>query len=139
MVGNAADAALALTHPREFLLSDDGCSRVTYLINGVVYKVNRGRFLDNEEEFHNANDIRDIMATFDVFVPEVSMFGPVLAMEYINGEPTGECLSVFPDCDCPDVCIPDALLANLTFFGWRDPAYGNAMWFNEKLWLIDLA
>lgn len=139
MVGNAKDAALALTHPREFLLSDEGCSRVTYLINGVVYKINRFRFLDNEDEYETANALRAAFRAENVVIPEVSLYGSVLAMEYIEGEVTGECYSAFEECDCPDMCISDAMVANLTMIGWRDPAYGNAMWVDGSLYIIDLA
>lgn len=141
MIGTTADAALAATRPAEYLLSDDGCSRDVYLINGVVYKVSRGRFLDNEEEFHNGESLRDLFQTFNVYIPAMTMYGDVLAMEYISGELTGECGAAVLDipCDCPDMCIPAPILANLTHFGWNDPAYGNAMWVDGSLYLIDLA
>ena len=141
MTGNATDAALALTHPRHFLLSDEGCSRVVYLINGVVYKVNRGRFLDNEEEFYNGEAMREAMRADNVFIPAMAMYGDVLAMEYISGELTGECMAsvIGLPCDCPDMCIPAPMLAHLTNMGWRDAAYGNAIWCDGSLYLIDVA
>jgi hypothetical protein len=146
MVGNATDAAFAValyeagdTDIAYPYFLGAGCSRHVYLVNGVAYKVNTGGFQDNEDEFHTANHIRGIMATFNVVVPEVSMFGDVLAMEYIDGELTGECWSPVDPCDCPDKCLSDGLVANLTHFGWHDAAYGNAMWHEGTLYLIDLA
>ena len=141
MIGNAADAALAATLPAEYLLSDEGTSRIVFLINGVVYKVNRDRFLDNEDEFNNANSLRELFLTFNVYIPDMTMWGDVLAMEYIEGELTGECGAMVLDleCDCPDMCIPAPTVAYLVQFGWRDTCYGNAMWVDGSLYLIDLA
>lgn len=137
----AADAALAATRPAEFLLSDDGTSREVYLINGVVYKVNRGAFLDNEDEFHNINAMREVFAANNAFLPCVAMFGDVLAMEHIEGELTGECFAgdAGLPCDCPTMCLPAPVVANLVSFGWRDPAYGNAIYCDGALYIIDLA
>ena len=149
MIGNAADAALALhdylSDSQTYLLSDFGCSRMVYLINGVIYKVNRrgyGDYNANVAEYKQYQKIRYVLPT-GVTVPDMFIWDidghTILASEYIEGALTGECYSMSIPCDCPDKCIDDALVSALYNLGWDDPSYGNAIWSGDMLYLIDIA
>ena len=143
MTGNAAHAALAATHPDEFLFSDFGCSRIVYLIDGVIYKVQRNPFYrDNEFEFAAGQALSGNLPE-GYAIPEMEMFGNVLAMAYIDGEPTGECTDIQLGLPCShagsnEECIPADILDRIN--GWDDPAYGNALIEYETgiTYLIDL-
>ena len=93
MLGNATDAALALTGPKEFWISD-GCTRSVYLINGVIYKVEfeegaNQKELENLARLATLEDIPDELA-----IPNSFMWhGQVLAMDYIVGDDAGACFS----------------------------------------------
>lgn len=106
MTGNAADAALALSeffsNSRRYVFSPDGTSRMVYLINGVIYKVEDIRGT-NADEFDIMRNMRDSLP-MGVFYPEVSLFtisgDDVIAMEYIEGTAIYQCI----DADTGDVC-----------------------------------
>lgn len=142
MIGSPEDAYIASTLPEEFLLSDDGTSRLVYLINDVVYKVNRHSINDNLNEYNNGEILRKAIKSMGIVVPEMSLYGEVLAMEYINGIPTGECLETVYlglDCECEGEHLDNELIDKLSTLGWEDCTYGNAMWFHNTLYLIDVA
>lgn len=144
MIGNETDAALALARPSEYLYSDEGSSRSVYLIDGIIYKVDRGGYRCNEEEFNTAAILTGNLPE-GVFLPEMSLYringADILAVEFLDGELTGECWALFLGlaCDCPSPCLNDNIVSELSNAGWNDPAYGNAMWVDGSLYLIDVA
>lgn len=143
MVGNSDDARLAAEHYAEgnndFLLSTKGSSRQVYLINDVVYKVAYWRGDDNIREFHNRNRYSHIPG---VRVPEMTLYDDVMAMEYIEGDPAGECVGLFAfdicDCEGTETDMPRGLLDSLAELQW-DSNMGNAILRDGVYYLIDLA
>lgn len=136
MIGNAADAALALTRPSDLILSLDGTAREVYLINGVVYKVAIGWYRDNEQEYINITTMGDIPAA--ICLPEVALYGDVIAMEYISGTPTGSCI----DCDTGDLCqygdcMPIDIAEMFHVLGFTDLTHGNVIIKDGLYYLID--
>lgn len=148
MTGNLTDATAALTSFRrgtmENAFSFDGSSRMVFLINGVIYKVNRDAEDFNTEEFTMGNRLRPLLPE-NVAIPEMSLFDiggePVLAMEFISGIDTGECSARFFSLECEDdgECMSDRLIANLNKIGWADSTWGNAILSNGTYFLIDVA
>lgn len=144
MIGNYEDAKLAATLPYKYVLSTNGSTRGVYLINNVVYKVEYDSYpFYNPLEYDNANTMREELLTLGICVPKVELFANnVLAMEYIAGEPTGECIPTFigNECDCGEgQCFEDSIRDMLNSLDITDLAYGNLMWSNGQLWIIDLA
>lgn len=156
MVGNSTDALTALTAYNECddsnLLSDVGTTRMVYLINDVVYKVDR--VLSNSEnawEYEHASKIRGNLPT-GVRIPEMELYtfyddsagtiDFVLACEFVTGFPTGECLDqILIGCEhlfCRP-CLPFDRLDELRYYGWTDHSWGNAMWSKGILYLVDVA
>lgn len=150
MIGNEDDALTALMSydegDRTFIFSRDGSSRIVYLIDGIIYKVNLDDSYDfNEREFNTAARLRDNLPD-NVRIPEMSIYRfrneSVLACEYISGIRTGECFDKFVgmDCECPEKeCLPDNLATSLRNAGWDDTCYGNAIWSDDILYLVDVA
>lgn len=142
MIGNETDAALALTHPDTFLYSDEGSSRIVYLINGVIYKVDRNHYRDNAYEFDMYQKMTGNLPT-GVFLPEMSLYRingqDVIAAEFIDGIPTGDCIDTLLGlpCTCEGMCISPAIIDSIPM--WNDATYGNAMWYDGALYLIDVA
>lgn len=142
MIGNADDAALAMechdTGDHTYLLSDMGTTRKVYLINDVVYKVG---FADVENlwEYNNRNAFSSVPG---VAVPKMTMHGEVLAMEYIDGDPAGQCngLWMWNECDCEgtETDMPIGMLETLSDLGW-DFTMGNAVVRDGVFYLVDLA
>lgn len=151
MTGNLTDARAALdafrNNTRENLFSRDGSTRMVFLINGVIYKVNL--FQDHIE---NANFDEFVAAKMlvrnlpdNVRIPEMELFdingNTVLAMEFVTGNATGECSDRFFSTGCEDdgLCMPDRLIANLNKLGWNDSTWGNAILSDGIYFLIDVA
>lgn len=99
MIGNREDAAAALEafqwQECGDVLSFEGSSRIVYLINGVVYKVEFG----HDGEGCNRNEYGAMSAgnnlPENVFYPAVSLYDiegtDVIAMEYIEGQAIASC------------------------------------------------
>lgn len=143
MIGNYVDAALAKTGPHRYLLSDEGTSRIVYLINGIVYKINRfTTYEDNEAEYVNWELLKDRLP-HGVYMPDMSLWNvngvSVIASEYIDGMDTGDCSDVGYGCECDSPHIPADTIRVLDKLGWGDCAWGNAKWVDGALYLIDVA
>lgn len=151
MIGNENDALLALDRraAQEFILSTNGSTRVTYLINGVVYKVLRGeidpRWDDaNSEEFANAANLRPNLPEC-VSIPEMTLFEfedtNVLACEFVDGILSGECSDAWTGLGCEDggVCVSERLIRILNGIGWHDSAWGNVILADGVYHLVDVA
>lgn len=107
MTGNAIDAALALTKVAP-VFSYDGSTRIVYLINDVIYKVECNKELPwNANEYDYMLNMRTALPA-GVFFPEVSMFTidgvDVIAMEYIKGQPIRQCYCIDVGDDCDEFC-----------------------------------
>lgn len=140
MIGNAHDAALAATDPIDYLFSDFGCSRYVYLINDVIYKVNRNAYNSNADEFNAASLVKANLPE-GFAVPDMSMYGNVLAMEYISGDPTGICTDMELGMECSHAQYDEVCMGlDINIEGWGDPSYGNAIIEYETgiTYLIDL-
>lgn len=140
MIGTREDAWLALTDPTAFLL-DEGTTRKVYLINGVVYKVDLPGECANELEICNYYRYRNSLPQ-GVFLPEMQLYRIngryVVAAEYIDGIPTGDCIDEacgFP-CTCEEECLNADLLGLIPWF--TDTAWGNAVWYDGVLYLLDI-
>lgn len=148
MIGNETDARAALDANSAMdytnLLSADGSTRFTYLINGVVYKVDIGGFEENVVEYARREELSRVLPPF-VRIPEMSIYSignrNVLAAEYIVGTLTGECMPKWFDmpCECDGRCMSDALISNLVDIGWTDCAWGNAIVADGVYYLVDIA
>ena len=142
-IGTAANAHLAATCPDEFYLNS-GCTRAAYLIDGVVYKVPAAMFRAdvgaNDIEFENGERLRKSLPAGFV-IPEMTMYGEILAMEFIDGTLTGECWDEYLGlvCRCePGTCIPSALLAPIAHLGITDIGHGNIIERDGVYYLIDI-
>lgn len=147
MVGNADDAALAKESfeigDDTYLLSDMGTTRKVYLINDVVYKVVSTHYVfhDNENtmEYNNRDKFSSVPG---VYIPDMTMYGDVLAMEYIDGFPAGQCNGIWigRECDCEgnERDMPIGMLETLSDLGW-DFTMGNAVECEGVFYLVDLA
>lgn len=151
MIGNETDAATALRDYRDgwfdYLFSDDGSSRSVHEVNGVLYKVNRdgfGPYSFNEIEYRNYLSMRDILPT-GIVLPYMSLYEidgePVIAVEKVEGIPTGECTDreLGLECCTPDVCFSQEFTNYLSDLGFTDQSYGNAAYVGETLYLLDIA
>lgn len=142
MVGNAADARLALAmyeSEDDSALIGEGATRKVYKIGNVAYKVNDNMWDDlnsNVNEFESVNWYKDIPG---VRIPEMEMYGDVLAMEFISGELTGECEAEWLNlpCECPSAHVAVGLLDELRDAGY-DTTWGNVIRNSEGYWLIDM-
>lgn len=116
MIGNTDDAAYALRMYRENdisdLLSCDGSTRMVYLINGVVYKVNTYDGT-NEDEYDN---ISSLILPEGYRFPITSLYRvlgeDIIAMEYISGQCVCECYCT-QDEECAPDCAPRDVVATM--------------------------
>jgi hypothetical protein len=143
MIGNQTDAALAWTGPYCHLLSDEGSSRIVYLINDVVYKVNRhASYDDNLSEWENYRFLTENLPR-GLFLPEMSLYQindqNVIAAEYIDGDYTGECIDVGFGCECDSPCIDITTIEQLASLGIQDMSWGNAINYDGVVYLVDIA
>ena len=146
MIGNAADALIALSHPDEAYVSE-GCSRKAYLISNVLYKVEYDAFEPywnaREMKMHSVWRRRIATAPVPMAVPEMSAyeFGneTVVACEYIDGLITGAHWDNDFNIACSyhDICVQGSAADFLTMTGY-DTSYGNIIVRDGILWLIDL-
>lgn len=141
MVGNAADAALAMAHAisgdTTYLYSADGSTREAYLINEVIYKVENGEVPGvNSNEVYRASLFSDVPGAR---VPGMTLYGDVLACEFVTGKSVGECPVEYGMlCDDHSECIPNGLADMLNVIGY-DTAYGNIILSDGIYWLVDIA
>lgn len=140
MIGNVADAALALTRPREFVLSAEGTTRMVYLINGVVYKVEYCYGV-NELEYDNILNSVSLLPD-NVKYPEATLYSiegeTIIAMEYISGTAIYECFCEDYGDDHADVCMTHserALLVDIM----SDPNGMNVIRTDTVYYIVDAA
>lgn len=119
----------------------DGITRVAYLIDGVVYKVEHDNGA-NAKEYHNGIELRDITPD-NVIVPEMTLYyvagETVLAMPYIDGKAMGECMGQYGmDCDHKN-CFSGSLETILDGFNNDATSYGNVIYREGHYYMIDLS
>lgn len=144
MIGNETDAALALTGDAP-VFSYAGSTRTVYLIDNVIYKVNKMGdevWDDNASEWEHFLILRDRLPS-PFRVPEMTLYTigneAIIAAEYITGSHTGECSSEWTDiCECIGECIPTEMVHRLMSIGWSDPVWGNAIINNGIFYLVDI-
>jgi hypothetical protein len=145
MIGNADDARLALEMCEsgdDSAFLSEGATRKVYKFGSVVYKVNYdisstwGVGNTNRDEFESAHKYSDIPG---VRIPNMEMYGDVLAMEYIHGELTGECETEWlgQSCRCEADHLPVGVEEALKDAGY-DTTWGNVIRNSDGLWLIDM-
>lgn len=143
MVGNAEDAREALAMAEfgdDSALIGEGATRRVYKINGVVYKVNYGVFDGcDETNLNEYNSAKRFAHIPGVRIPEMEMYGDVLAMPFIDGELTGECASAWLNlpCECWTDHLPAGLEQELMDAGY-DTNWGNIIRNDDGYWLIDM-
>lgn len=145
MVGTYADAALALsdfvTGDYSRILSREGSARIVYLINGVVYKIDRAGSDDNIREYEairSANALPD-----NVFYPETSLYcvgnDDVIAMEYIRGQAIYMCIDSDTGDICDPMCMTNAERNLFTSDILPDPSGMNVIRTDNGYYIIDAA
>lgn len=142
MIGNETDAAYALNMfdagDDSELLSMDGSTRVTYLIGGIVYKVEIDTDYNNAMEFENMTSIALPMG---VYFPDVSLYTingrDVIAMEYISGQRVAECYCTDME-ECESDCAPRDIVALMEDMN-LDPCGYNVIINGNGAYIIDAA
>lgn len=142
-IGNLHDARHADTCPQAHYI-DAGTTRQVYLIDGVIYKVESVMFSDdqgaNQREFDRYLTLRDMLPE-GFRIPEMTLYSNgVLACEFIEGAPTGECFDEWAGmpCECNGLCISIDTLKPIRDLGMHDLGYGNVIANDIAYWLIDL-
>lgn len=142
MIGNFADAARAVAYESagdwDYLLSAEGTTRMVFLINGVVYKIDSG-FGANVAEYENITAYRDMLPEGFLF-PETSLFHvngmDVIAMEYIEGVGVAACYLENETCD--GTCAPQEVVDVLNDFH-LDSGGMNVIINDSGYWIVDAA
>lgn len=140
MIGNKRDARLALNAEMCYLLSDVGSTRIAYLVNDIVYKVDRwGDYSTNVTEFHRYNDLLDANLPDNIKLPTMDLFQIgnryILAAEYIIGTSMGACWGQY--CRNHNFCLPDEI-ENILYNYINDLAPGNVILKDGVYYLVDL-
>lgn len=138
MIGSEIEAEAALAGTLELL--GEGCSRYVYInpSKTVVYKVEHyenGAHSCNESEFSRAG----IVLPPPIVIPDMFLFpNGVLAMEYVEGTMAGECNCAWTGEEHDETCLPDELVDEVTKISSDAATWGNSVWQNGSLFLIDL-
>lgn len=147
MIGNMTDAAAALASalgPCTNLYSDYGSARQVFLINGIIYKIEK-ECGANAAEWDRYNRIDPASLPAHIRIPEMSRYivgdEIVIAAEFIDGEAVGECFCEFIDaavCTCEDV-ISDRLSEDIKYHcDIVDLSVGNIIASHGAYYVIDL-
>lgn len=141
MIGNREHAALAL-YDNLPIFNNDGSARVVYLIDNVIYKVDR-EYGANEAEWGNYCHIDTNNLPPFLRIPKMSMYRlgneAIIACEYVKGIPTGECFDRWAGTDCTDTdkCLPENIENAIRRYV-DDLAWGNVIVCNEVYYMVDL-
>lgn len=142
MIGNETDARIALTDDYLAPYSVEGTARDIYLINGVIYKVEKADGANDAEWSHYQN-MREIPLSPYIRIPEMSRYRIndeiVIAAEFVNGVETGECFATWAGmtCDCPEPCLSPAIDSEIRRYV-EDLAWGNVIVSDGCYYLVDL-
>lgn len=141
MIGNAATAA-AVLDPYMSPFSDDGSARIVYLIDNVIYKVERARGY-NDTEWARYSYIDPNTLPPHIRVPKMHRHvvdgRVVIAAEYIDGIATGECIGrvIGVGCDCDDPCLSERVQDEIMQY-IEDVSWGNVIISDGVYYIIDL-
>lgn len=137
IIGCAEDARHALDHPElpDLHPASPWGGRRVHLINGVIYKVNRERFY-NEDEITNYLRVRDTcFLPAHIRIPAMTDYqfndDVVIASEYINGRP-------FCGPGCGGIVDHRALYEDIHAIGIDDVHFNNLLIRDGIYYLIDL-
>lgn len=147
MIGNATDAALALSDYESGMMDylfADGSTRYVFLINGVLYKVNyrtaAGDY-DNIEEFETINAKRASLPA-GVFYPETSLHRIndrfVIAQKIVTGQPVYRCVCDMVGDVCSEYCMPEDVI-ELTDPFMQDQCGFNVIINDDGVHIVDCA
>lgn len=140
MIGNENDAAAALRGEGRCI--GDGSARECFVIDNVVYKIERCDGA-NDAEWDNYQKIISNPMSDRISIPVMDriLIGEeiIIAAEYIDGIETGECIDrlIGHDCQCLGDCLSDAEETLVREYIY-DTAWGNVMRVNNMLCIIDL-
>ena len=148
MIGNETDAKAALDAAMGScanLYSDNGSTRQVYLINNVIYKIDRyGE--DNAEEWRRYCSIAPALLPPFIRLPEMSLFTigdeKIIAAEFIQGNEMGDCweANLNGKCECPPgLCLDPKVSEDIMgHCDISDLAIGNVILSNDIYYVIDL-
>lgn len=142
MIGNENDARLALLGRAEFV--GEGCTRTVFRVGDVAYKVCDSDHDYNMDEYAEADRVRPRLPN-GIRIPEMSIHRVgernVLAMEYIDGLPMGECVEHY-GLECTFInhegCLPDDIEATLEGLNGDAISHGNTILANGVYYIVDL-
>lgn len=140
MIGNLADATAAFN--REVPEYDRGSSRKVYLIDGVIYKIDLVAYC-NEDEWKNYRSLSRKKLPDYLAIPKMSRYvvhgQTVIASEFIDGIPLGECFDRWLGLPCEGSmeCLPLAV-ENAVHEYIDDAVYGNIIVSNGIYYLVDI-
>lgn len=150
MIGTQENAELAVKHfttGKDFYLLEEGSTRVAYIIDGVVYKVNDTRYHHNDCNAAEYNNYLKMLCnvTPEVRMPEMFLFSVsegvnVIAAEYIDGQPVSLCFDVELGlkCQTPKMCLTSVEADMLFRAGMNDLCGLNVIKRNGVMYMIDL-
>lgn len=147
MTGNITDARRAASADLP-TLSNSGSTRWVYRVGDTVYKVGLDSEGDeaNIVEHETAQSLRNTAPDW-IYVPDTSLYYvddvPVIAMPFINGMETGECLNkAFDpelDCECNNQCLPEHIQGVIQDLAFDAVSHGNVILMEDGRYaLIDL-
>lgn len=138
-IGTREHAALALEG--SIPLIGEGCTREAYLFDNVVYKVELA-IGANHDEFTNAARVRSTVP-FPFVVPDMELYyigsSCVLAMPFIDGQATGECIGEWlgTGCDCDGACMSPEIADMAKAINGDSLSWGNTILKDGLYYLID--
>lgn len=138
-IGTAHHAARALDGDLDFI--GEGCTRHAYVYEGIVYKVEDVPGA-NASEYENAARVRATVP-FPFVVPDMELHyvgnSCVLAMPFIDGTPTGECIGAYlgTGCDCDDTCMSADIAHTANSINGDALSWGNTIVKDGLYYIID--
>ena len=141
MIGNAEDAALALTRP-SWAYMDEGSERICYLINDVVYKV-QFRY-GNVEELDSYDYLCRQVFPSNITIAQLTPWyikdTVVIAAEYVKGQCVSECYDAMLGLPCsePGTCLDEATADSIRNLGIMDLSYGNVILRDNTYVIVDM-
>lgn len=138
-IGDVATAARAIAGDLDYI--GEGCARIAYVHDGIVYKVETA-IGANYDEYTNAMAVRATVP-FPFVVPDMSLHyvgtSCVLAMPFIDGNATGECLGDFLGigCDCDNPCMPADIASKASAINGDSLSWGNTIYRDGLYYMID--
>lgn len=148
MIGNHTDAKAALESAMGScanLYSDHGSARQVYLINGVIYKIERYKG-SNLNEWSRYCSIAPEMLPTNIRIPEMALYRvgneDIIAAEFVSGNEVGDCWERedYGTCNCPPgVCLDANIAEGIRLYcNMVDLAFGNVINVDDIYYVVDL-